>query len=194
MDGDSEIVKGLLGGDDRAFSRAYTTHAPRVYSFLLRLSRQRVVAEDLLQETFVRLAKAAPTLAHDTNLRAWLFTVARNAYRSHARWAILDMSRLLAFGKETATVAPPPDVRGEARRELEELDEALGALPQAHREVLLLVAVEGLDHETVAEMLSIKPEAVRQRLSRARRALADAVRKGRTRRSGRQQPHWQEPT
>lgn len=172
---DRAWVDGLRRGDARAFEAVYAAFRPRVHSFLLRLSRQRDVAEDLAQDTFVKLARAAPTLAEDTRLAAWLFTVARNAYVSHRRWAMLDLSRLAVLASEPQPWVRAPDAASEEAEKLVLLERALGAVREAHREVLLLVGVEGLSHEEVATVLGLGPEALRQRLSRARAELTDKM-------------------
>jgi RNA polymerase sigma-70 factor (ECF subfamily) len=173
---DADLVVRLKKGNVRAFDEVYAAYRPRLFSFLLRLSGRRDLAEDLLQETFIKLARSAPSLTDDTNLRAWLFTVARNAFVSHRRWAMLDVSRLLAFGADRASLAPrTPDEETEAARTVARLERALAELPGSSREVLLLVGVEGMEQEEVAAILGIKYEALRQRLSRARAQLADKI-------------------
>lgn len=169
------LVVGLRTGDPRAFERAFSTFGPRVHAFLLRLSRRRDVADDLLQDTFVKLAKHAPRLREDTNLAAWLFTVARNEYRSHRRLAFLDLGRLFAFGLELEIAAPKASEDPEVRDQVRALERALGKLSFTHREVLLLVGVEGLDQEVAAEVLGVGYDALRQRLARARAALSAAL-------------------
>jgi len=122
------------------------------------------------------LARAAPTLRKDTDLAAWLFTVARNAFRSHVRWARLDVSRWIAFCDDVCpTPAPDPEVQAAHARLVLAVEEALIRLPTSQRELLLLVGVEGLDQEQVARVLGISYPALRQRLSRARAALAQLV-------------------
>ena len=173
------LVDALRRGDASAFDAAYARYRGRVYGFLLRLSRRRDVAEDLFQETFLRLARAAPRLAEDTDLAAWLFTVARNAWVSHRRWSMLDLSRLVAIEDDglplPPSTAPDPDARADAARAVERLERALESLPHASREVLLLVGVEGFEQEQVAAMLGIKYDALRQRLARARAQLAEKL-------------------
>lgn len=176
MADDKAVVHGLRRGDAAAFDHAYAALHPRVLGFLLRLSGRRDTAEDLAQETWIKLAKAAPTLREDTNLAAWLFTVARNAFVSHRRWAMLDLSRIVVVGFESlsnaAADAPLPDAQHERTRAIALLEGALARLPVASREVLLLVGVEGLDQEEVAKILGLSYDALRQRLSRARAQLA----------------------
>lgn len=134
---------------------------------------------DLVQDTFVALARSATKLEPDTNLAAWLFTVARNAHRSHRRWAALDASRWVVLDDDLAV---PGGGRGadesiDASRTRERTERAIFGLGEAHREVLLLVAVEGLSHEEAAKILGVTPDVTRQRLSRARAELAARIEK-----------------
>jgi RNA polymerase sigma factor (sigma-70 family) len=172
-----DLVTRLRRGEAWAFDRAYESFHVRIYSFLLRLSRRRDVAEDLAQEVWLKLARHAKDLREDTNLSAWLFTVARNAFLSHRRWAVLDVSRLVIADDEPEGVSPDarPDETHEARETAARLERALGRLPVASREVLLLVAVEGFEPAEAAEVLGLKQDALRQRLSRARAQLAEAL-------------------
>ncbi len=168
---DHELVQGLRRGDPGAFNRAYAKHRARVYGFLLRLSGRRDVADDLLQETWMRLARAAADLREDTTLLSWLFTVARNQFLSYRRWSVLDVTRLLSFGTESQDTDPGPEARTEAAARLGAMEQAIGGLSADAREALLLVAVEGFEQEEAAKVLGISYAALRQRLSRARAEL-----------------------
>jgi RNA polymerase sigma factor (sigma-70 family) len=170
------LLAGLRRGDAASFATVYRRFRAPLYSFLRRAVRRDDVAEDLFQETWMALARTAPTLREDTDLGAWLFTVARNAFRSHLRWARLDLSRWIAFCDDSCpTPAPGPEAAAAQSRLVSDVEEALTRLPAAHREVLLLVAVEDLDQDQVAEVLGISYPALRQRLSRARAALAEML-------------------
>jgi RNA polymerase sigma-70 factor (ECF subfamily) len=174
------LVDGLRRGDGAAFDHVYAAYHARVHAFLVRLSCRHDTAEDLAQETWMKLAKAAPTLREDTKLAALLFTIARNAFLSHRRWAMLDLSRLVVVGFESvaaAAVSPDatPDEAHERARAIRLLERALAALPVASREVLLLVGVEGLGQEEVARVLGLSYDALRKRLSRARAELAEKM-------------------
>jgi RNA polymerase sigma factor (sigma-70 family) len=172
-DDDLTLVAGLRRGDAGAFTAVYERFRAPLYGFLRRAVRRDDVAEDLFQETWMSLARAAPGLREDTDLAAWLFTVARNAFRSHLRWARLDLSRWIAFCDDVCpTPSPGPELATAQARLVSAVEEALTLLPAAHREVLLLVAVEGLEQDQVAGVLGISYAALRQRLSRARAALA----------------------
>jgi RNA polymerase sigma-70 factor (ECF subfamily) len=171
-DRDASLVDGLRRRDASAFDAVYARHEQGVYRFLSRLSGRRDVAEDLFQETWLKVARHAETLAPDTDLAAWIFTIARNCFRSHRRWAFLDLTRLAELGREPPPLPTSPEQDAAARASAEAVSRAWSALGVAHREVLLLSVVEGLEAARIAEVLSITPEAVRQRLHRARAELA----------------------
>ncbi|WP_437304105.1 RNA polymerase sigma factor [Sorangium sp. So ce388] len=110
-------------------------------------------------------ARHADRLAEDTDFAAWLFTIARNRYRSHRRSAVLDLARAVLFSREPAPVAPGPEGAADARAEVATLEGALRSLAAGHREVLLLGAVEGLEAAQVAMVLGIREDAARKRQS-----------------------------
>jgi RNA polymerase sigma-70 factor (ECF subfamily) len=162
---DRESIDLLRRRDPRGFDVAYATYAARVRGFVLRLSGRQDVADDVLQHTFLRLAERGAELRADSDLRAWLFTVARNACIGRAR----------AFGEGgddgalENLASPGPDV--EARLLLGSIEDALARLRFADRELLLLVGVEGIEPTKVALMLGVDAATIRQRLARARARL-----------------------
>jgi len=166
---DQDLVALLRSRDERGFDLAYARYAERIFGFLVRLARSRAVAEDLFQHTFLRLAERGPSLRTDSDLRAWLFSVARNAFHSHARALAVAARAEPHFSLDEASVGP------ESGLALDELEIALARLTAEDRELLLLVAVEGLSPREVAAMLGIDPVVLRKRLSRARARLADAL-------------------
>jgi RNA polymerase sigma factor (sigma-70 family) len=179
MDRDDErrLVARLRSGDTDAFDDIYDAYRPRVFAFLLRMSRSRTVAEDLLDETWLRLVQHAHALRPDTRLAAWLFTVARNLYWSYRRSSLVEeasVPELLALWPSPAPWPSPFDLA--AASELQRrVERALSALSPQQREVLLLVGHEGLTPTDAAAVCGIGAEALRQRLSRARAALAEQL-------------------
>lgn len=171
------LVSRLKAGDAAAFDAVYEAYRARLFSFLVRLSRHGDVAEDLLEETWLRLVTSASHLADDTSLAAWLFTVARNLHASWARHRALEDTRI--FDGVLAWPAPAPGetpFEAAARSEVERrLERALVRLRVPDREILLLVVVEQLPPSTVAAALGLTPEALRKRLQRARERLAAAM-------------------
>lgn len=152
------VVAGLRNGEAEAFDAVFEAYRSRVFTFLLRLSRHRTLAEDLLDEV-------------------WLLTVARNLYWSHRRSVILEEGEEAGLlGLSASPAAWPSPFELAAAGELERrVEQALAALPPQQREILLLVAREGLTPSEAAEVCGTTPEAMRQRLARARAALSDAL-------------------
>lgn len=164
----NSIVLELRRGSRAAFQAVYAAERKRLFGFLVRLSRDPHVAADLFQNTWLKLARCAGSLHEQTDLRAWLFTVARNEYRSYCRAQVLDASRLLVLGREhDAHVATPVEGPRVAA-----IDAALRRLSDGDREVILLVAVEGFEPQRAAGILGISYAALRQRLARARQRFA----------------------
>jgi RNA polymerase sigma factor (sigma-70 family) len=182
MDRDTElqIVERLRAGDPGAFDAIHEVLNTRLFTFLLRLSRRRDVAEDLLEETWLRLVKHAGRLRPDTRIAPWLFTVARHLYVSYVRSRVLEDSATAGLMSlwpfSPLNTGQPSPFEAAAASELHRrVDRALASMPATSREVLLLVAVAGLDHSDAADVCGITPEALRQRLSRARALLARAL-------------------
>ena len=166
------LVAELRRGDAGALERLYGAYRSRIFGFLLRLCRDRYTAEDLHQNTWLKVARAAHRLRDDSDLKAWLFTIARNEYKSHRRAQFLDFSRILAFGRERSGFSEPAR---EGDTDLGRVSEVLGELSDSDRELLLLVGVEGLEHRQAAAVLGISYAALRQRLARARRRFAERL-------------------
>ncbi|HJP61682.1 MAG TPA: RNA polymerase sigma factor [Gemmatimonadaceae bacterium] len=176
MDRETELilVAELRAGSAAAFDRIHGEFNDRLFSFLARLSRNRDVAEDLLEETWLRVVDSASRLRSDTRLGPFLFTVARNLYVSYCRSRLIedsqtvDMIGLWPLG----TPRPSPFESTVANETGRRIEAALASLPAPYREALLLTGVEGMRPAEAALVCGMTPEAMRQRLSRARAALA----------------------
>ncbi len=137
-----------------------------IYRYLLRMTGRPDVAEDLTQDVFVRVVRAARgDLAGGE--RAWLFEIARNLLvdwqrRARRNPVSEDTEALSARGADGA--AARQDVEADVR-------EALGRLPDADREVFLLRVIGGLGHEEIAAISGTSAASVRSRIFRARSAL-----------------------
>ncbi len=172
---DKNLLEGLRSSDPRAFEcafrAAYAAHKSVVFGFLRRLSGDADTTADLFQNVWLKLSHHRQRLSADTDLRAWLCTVARREYLSYRRAQTLDLGRLLTFGREPS----PEDAVADPR--LLEVNAALRRLSDSDREVLLLTSVDELSMCQAAAVLDISEPALRQRLTRARRRLTSAVRK-----------------
>jgi RNA polymerase sigma-70 factor (ECF subfamily) len=169
-------------GDDRAFDDLYRTGAPRVRGFLLRLCGDPSLADDLTQETFVRVHRARGAFEPAAAALPWFFAIARNAFVDHRRreQTRRGISAALPSGEGGAPEAEaPPDARGDealAAREMLDLVKAtLDALTPIQREAFVLVRFEGLSIAEAAQVLGATEAAVKVRAFRAYEALRAAL-------------------
>ena len=180
MDREAEraLVSRLRAGDADAFDAVYAAYNTRLFALLARLSRNRATAEDLLEETWLRLVSHAERLREDSQLGAWLFTVARNLYVSYCRSRMLEDVHALDSIGLWPSGCPSSPFEETAGHELGvRLEAALAELPLQYREALLLVAIEGLTPSQAAQVCGVSGEAMRQRLSRGRAMLAERLRR-----------------
>jgi RNA polymerase sigma factor (sigma-70 family) len=170
-----ELVRGVRAGEEAAFDAIYSAFNVRLLAFLARLTHRRDVAEELLEETWLRFVRHADRLQPDTQLGPWLFTVARNLHVSYCRTRALESNVAGSLSLwPTRTVDTPFELA--SRTEFEHrLEAALADLPTTLREALLLVALEGLQPSEAAAVCGVTAEAMRQRLRRARVLLAERL-------------------
>jgi RNA polymerase sigma-70 factor (ECF subfamily) len=171
----ASVMARLCSGDADAFDVVFNFYRPRVFSFFARLCRRRDLAEEFAQETFLRLAEAAPSLSSETRLGPWLFTVARNMLVSHWRHARWERDDRVGWEPDEPVEWISPFDLAMAGETQQNLEKALAALSPTLREAVLLVAVERFEQAEAAQMLSINSETLRQRLSRARTQLAQTM-------------------
>jgi RNA polymerase sigma-70 factor (ECF subfamily) len=166
----------LRAGDARAFDEVYAQQRPGLFRYLARLCQEQALAEELSQEVWLRFASHAHTLPDEVELAAWLFSVARNLYRSQRRRQRLAGRWFSELARSFVGAQPSSPFEALAASQAElDLERALASLAENQREILLLVAVESLTPAQAASVLNIRPDAARQRLARAREQLARAL-------------------
>ncbi len=166
------LVDKLRARDEAAFAEVYDQHGKAVYNFLKRLCGNKSLADDLFQDTWLQLVRYAPRLRADSNVPAWLCVVARNAFRKHRRFVLLDGERLQQW--RWALAKEPSEKEAPAHLDAQ-LEAALAHLAIADREIILLANQNEQSQDSLAALLDISPATFRQRLSRARRRLAQEV-------------------
>ena len=141
---------------------------PRLRRYARALTRDIVAADDLVQDCLVRGLAKIHLWKEGTDLRAWLFTILHNQYVNQVRRAVREGATVSV--SETEPLLTRAADQGK-RLELRDLDRAMARLPEEQRTVILLVGLEGMRYEAVAEVMGIPVGTVRSRLSRGRGAL-----------------------
>jgi RNA polymerase sigma-70 factor (ECF subfamily) len=147
------------------FERIVMPESPHLLRFALRLTRDTPAAEDLVQETLLRAWRSFHQFRTGTSARAWLYRILVNAFHEQARKirAPLVLAPFKNLSVSSSTL------------EKLEMAQALDALPEDHRTVLLLGVVEGFTCREVSEILLVPIGTVMSRLSRAREALREKL-------------------
>jgi RNA polymerase sigma-70 factor, ECF subfamily len=144
------------------------TEIPRLRRYARALTRDRVAADDLVQDCLARALSKVHLWQQGTDLRAWLFTILHNQYVNFVRRSARECAAIGLSETEPMLAGAGDQVQ---RLEVRDLERALSHLPEEQRTILLLVAVEGLRYDEVARMLDVPVGTVRSRLSRGREAL-----------------------
>lgn len=151
-----------------------------LYNFARWLAHNSNDAEDLVQETYLKALRGFASFQPGTNFRAWMFRILRNTFLSSC--STLDRRMTVAteseedFPVSSATSATPESLLIR-RSGIEACREAIEQLPLIFREVILLCDVEDASYQEIAEILSIPMGTVMSRLSRARKAVRDSLRR-----------------
>jgi RNA polymerase sigma factor (sigma-70 family) len=166
---DEQLMAAFARGSADAFAALFQRYKSPVFGFFCRRVEDRSRAEELTQDTFLALLRAAERYQPTALFRTWLYAVALNILRAHRRKALF---RALFSGRATERNDPPAPVHFETELILRE---AVGKLEPADREVLLLREFEELNYAEIAIVLHIPINTVRSRLFRARTALRDLL-------------------
>ncbi len=164
-------------GDRSAFDLLFARYTPRLVNFLARMLRDGARAEELAQETFVRIHQARDRYEARSRFSTWLFGIAHRLALNDLERAAHKRERPLAVGDLDLALdpGPGPDEVLNAQRTMRALERALGDLPARQRAALLLRTQEEQGYDEIAVVLGVSVSSVKSLLHRAREALLAAV-------------------
>jgi RNA polymerase sigma-70 factor, ECF subfamily len=158
-----ELMLAYVSGDALAFEQLYRRMAPQLFAYLLRLTRDRPRAEDLLQVTFAKLHRARSSYLEGAPLLPWVLAIARRSFLDERRFAKSRTEDLSNDGSlpepKRIEDAPSDDVS-------DALDRALNQLPESYREAIQLTKIVGLSLAEAANVLETTPTAIKLRVHR----------------------------
>jgi RNA polymerase sigma-70 factor (ECF subfamily) len=163
-DPDPRTVQQARAGDLRAFEELVRLYQAEVFRFAWHLTRDRSLAEDITQETFLRAFRFINGYRGTQRFGSWLFAIARNCSMD----ALRKRGTIAEHDGREARATPDASTRAE-------LDAALAAVSAEHRDAFLLVEVFGLSYQEAADVLGVAVGTVKSRMFRARRALCAAI-------------------
>lgn len=165
-----------LEGDEEAFAELVARYRAPVFSYLVRCGVAPDDRDDLFQDIFIRVHRAAATYDVGRPLHPWLFTIVANTVRNHLRrQRVRSLVGSVEESVEPTAGDPGAERVAEARQTMAWLEGQIGRLPLARREVLILASVENLPLQQIAGVLGLPLGTVKTHLRRARLALAEAL-------------------
>jgi RNA polymerase sigma-70 factor (ECF subfamily) len=171
-DDDTDLVLRVGEGDAQAYRALVARHAARLRAFVLRLVREPADADDVVQETFLRLWLRAADYEPKARVVTWLCSIAHNLAIDRLRTRNRQLP--LPDEEELPVSAHQPRLVDEKRR-AEALERAIRELPERQAAAVELVHRQGLTGAEASEVLGIGPEALESLLARARRTLKAAL-------------------
>lgn len=176
---DQELMARLADGDDLALNALMDRWAVRVTGFLQKMTGQRGTASDLAQETFIHLYQARSRYRPSGNFSTYLFSIATNLARNHARWKSRHPTVSLDAAKEKGGWEMPesvdstrtPDEAAAAAERTHAVDEAFQNLPPDLRGAMTLFIYERMSYVEIATASNCSPKAIETRIYRARQIL-----------------------
>jgi RNA polymerase sigma-70 factor (ECF subfamily) len=174
------LMRRCAGGDEQALAALYDRWAGPVLAFVERMCRDRAQAEDVTQEVFLRVWRAAPRYEPTAKFSTWIFQIARNAWLNEREKRLrrptpveLESSDAEsgAVGSPAAPASSSPEKSALDRELAERIDAAVRKLPEKLREVWMLGAVQGIPYPEVSEILGIPVGTVKSRMFQAVRLL-----------------------
>jgi len=146
-------------------------YVPRVYRYALRLTHDHHVAEDIVQETFLRAWRSRRRLRNPQSVRVWLLRIATNVWRDRLRSRTRHDTSTRRLLNDVPGTAQGPGEAMAKRETLHEVLRMMDSLPPRQRQVLHLSAVEAMRLDEIARVLEITSQAAKASLSLARRAM-----------------------
>ena len=182
---DAQVVQQFLDGDDRAFSEIVRRYDKRLQNFVSRTVGDREQAEDLVQETFVRVYRHLHRFDQTRKFSTWIYTIAgnlaKNELRNRSRNPLVLFQTIMKNWDadfrplEWEDPKTRPDDLYRRRFLREKVNEAVEQLPEHHRTVFVLRELHGKSYEEIAEITGCNLGTVKSRLNRARNSFAQII-------------------
>ena len=167
-----ELMQSYIDGDPVAFDDLYRRVSRALYSYLLRLTRDRPRAEDLLQVTFIKVHRARSSYIAGAPLMPWLLAIARRSFLDERRMKKSRYEDLSHDGKVPERFEPQETMNDDVSNELAL---ALEDLPENYREAIQLTKITGLSLTEAADVLDTTPTAVKLRVHRGYNLMREKI-------------------
>lgn len=168
------LMSGYQGGDQAAARLLIERISPLLHRYFLVHASDRRYADDLVQETWMRVHQARHTYRRGESVLPWIFAIARHASQDACR----KLRRIEIREQQVDSLPEPPPLNPGSTPKTPDLDTMLAALPRNQREVIIMLKIFGMTIEEVARATSSSAGSVKQKAFRAYRKLRDVLSHG----------------
>lgn len=175
MEGDIQYVRQVLAGDKQAYTHIINTYKNPLYATILRMTKNPQIAQDFLQEVFIKVYEQLDKYDQKGPFKSWLYRVAINHCLDQFRKKSIQLEETEESRLINDTTPEIVFLKKEKSRELERL---VAKLPDDERLILLLRYANELSYDEISETLSISLADVRNKLHRAKKKLRKHAQEG----------------
>jgi RNA polymerase sigma-70 factor (ECF subfamily) len=168
---EQELIEALQRGHQRAFAAVYQQFSDGVFAYCLKILADRQLAEDVVQETFLKVQQHARSIQRNESFRSWIFRIARNEALMQLRKRRLDgqLNDASVWSEET------PHEQLVALERSEIVNRLLDSLKREYREVLVLLVYEQMSYAEIAAVTGATESSVKSRIFRARKEMMEKL-------------------
>ncbi len=172
---EAELVRRLKKGDEHAFDQVLRMYWSAFLRFAIRILGDRDRAEDVVQESFVRLWNHRKRWLRKDTLRPVLYRIVRNRALDEERRRRSSRRSLNKLDPPERDPSPSPLAQAQGSQLREFVEDAIGSLPERRREIFLLVRYDQMSYREVGEVLEVSPQTVANQMSMAMRDLRETL-------------------
>jgi RNA polymerase sigma-70 factor (ECF subfamily) len=177
MHDESEWIRQIAQGDERAFERLFRCYAPRIFRFAMSYLNDPALAEEVVQETMIAVWKNAKDYKEQSQLSTWILGIARNKALDRARARQREPELLREIDRRASGRATPEQI-AQRDSQAERVRSALEKLSPEHREVIMLAFYNELSYSEIAQILNCPEGTVKSRVYYAKEQLKRILSEG----------------
>lgn len=178
---DESLIRQFQNGDMRAYNELVARYKSPLFNFILRYVNDGPTAEDILQETFLRLYRNKHYYKEVAKFSTWIYTIAANLakteLRRRKRRTVFSINNYTEDNKdyEIKDTEQTPVEQVESDNTVSHIKQAIAELPDTFREVIILRDLRGLDYEEISQITDTPLGTVKSRINRGRAKLAEML-------------------
>ena len=174
---DEMLISRFQSGDENAYVELVNRYKDRLTNFVFYFLKDEEHAEDIVQETFIRLYEKKHYYKEIAKFSTWIYTIARNLanteLRKKSRTKVMYLSQMNNYKKDYDLKSSDPELNTNIENEflLKEIHTAIDKLPENYKSVIILRDIQGLNYEQISNIVGVPLGTVKSRINRARLQL-----------------------